>query len=298
MSGEGRGQDTPFDLAIEAFLHWGRVERAHSTNTLEAYHRDLRDLQRFLAANRVLDPERVTTAHLRDWIAHQVALGRARTTLARRRSSASGFFGFLVEDGLLDDDPTTDWQVATPGKRLPTSISEAQVDALLQAPDRTTRLGLRDAALLELLYATGLRVSELVNLQVDQLRDGWIVVRGKGGKDRIVPVGDRAAQAVRAWLDARAGDSPHLFPGRQGRPMTRQNAWLRVRDNAVKADIQGKVSPHVLRHAFATHLVAHGADLRAVQAMLGHSSLTTTEIYTHVARERLKHVHAAAHPRG
>lgn len=295
MTGQGRGV-TPFDHAIDAFLAWCRAERAFSPNTVSAYRRDLRDLQAFVLP--VDRPSEVERAHLDAWIQARLADGLARSTLARRRASAGSFFGFLVEDGVLETDPTVGWQVRGPRRTLPETISEAKVEALLAAPDRATAIGCRDAAMLELLYATGLRVSELVRLPKTALHDGWLVVRGKGGKERIVPIGDTADAALREWLERVPEASPWVFPTSRGRPMSRQNMWLRIRLYAESAGIPGKVSPHVLRHAFATHLVAHGADLRAVQAMLGHASISTTEIYTYVARERLRQVHAEAHPRG
>lgn len=294
-SGEGRGLE-PFDLAMDAFLAWCRSEQAFSQNTTDAYRRDLRDLQQFLLP--LNDPAQVQQAHLEDWLEQRRRDGLARSTLARRRASVGALFRFLVEDGVLATDPTEHWKVRSPKRGLPETLSEARVEALLRAPDRQTAIGRRDSAMLELLYATGLRVSELVSLPRTALHDGWLVVRGKGGKDRIVPIGDTAQQAVSIWLQDIPDDSPWVFPTRRGSPMTRQNMWQRIRLYARLADIPSKVSPHVLRHAFATHLVTHGADLRAVQAMLGHSSITTTEIYTHVARERLKQIHAATHPRG
>lgn len=294
--GEGRGVATPFDHALDAFLAWCRAEQAFSPHTVAAYRHDLRDLQGFLLP--ITDPALVARRHLEAWIDARIQDGLARSTLARRRASAGSFFRFLVEDDVLDVDPTENWKVSAPRRNLPDTISEAQVEALLRAPDRTTAIGRRDYAMLELLYATGLRVSELVSLPREALHDGWLIVRGKGGKERIVPIGDTATVALHRWLEHVEPHNPWVFPTRRGKPMSRQNMWLRIRQYAQQASIPGKLSPHVLRHAFATHLVTHGADLRAVQAMLGHASISTTEIYTHVARERLRQIHAASHPRG
>jgi integrase/recombinase XerD len=168
----------------------------------------------------------------------------------------------------------------------------------LAAPDKSQPLGLRDAAMIELLYATGLRVSELVGLRQDQWHDGWVIVTGKGGKDRLVPYGDQAKAIVERYLQSRTKPSSTLFLSIRGTAMTRQNFWARLKVYAKAAGVRRKVSPHTLRHAFATHLLDHGADLRAVQAMLGHADISTTEIYTHVARERLRHLHGEHHPRG
>ncbi len=296
---QGRGDAppiTPFDHALDAFLAWCRAERGFSVHTVDAYRRDLQDLQAFL---RPLDaPDQVTRTHLENWLQARHEQGLSRSTLARRRASAGSFFRFLVEDRVLEENPTEHWKVRGPLRPLPTTISEIQVEALLAAPDLTTAIGRRDRAMLELIYATGLRVSELISLRREALHDGWLEVRGKGGKERIVPIGDVAMAALVRWLHDVPTESGWIFPTRRGRPMSRQNMWLRIRRYAALADITGKLSPHVLRHAFATHLVTHGADLRAVQAMLGHSSITTTEIYTHVARERLRQIHSNTHPRG
>lgn len=288
------------DDAIEGFLWVARYERGLAENTCEAYHRDLQDLRGFLEARGKGDLAAVTTQDLSEWMLELRQRGLRASSLARHRTSARQLFAFAVKEGHLEDNPAATLRPPARSRPLPKTLSEAQVSGLLAAPDRETAVGMRDAAMLEVLYASGLRVSELVMLRHQQLHDGWVVVRGKGGKDRIVPLGDAAAAALRAHLERSpsARKSPWLFPTARGRPMTRQNFWQRVRKYAVAAGIHGKVSPHVVRHAFATHLVEHGADLRAVQAMLGHADLSTTEIYTHVARARLQQVHAAFHPRG
>ena len=288
------------DDAIEHFLWVARYQRGLAENTCEAYHRDLQALRSFLSDRGIEQAEEVGVEDLSAWALSLRERGLKPTTLARHRSSARQLMGFLVEEGHLEDNAAAALKSGARSRRLPVSLSEAQVEALLAAPDRATAVGMRDAAMLELLYASGLRVSEVVALRHEQLHDGWLVVRGKGDKDRIVPLGDQAAAVVQIHLSRspRARGGPWLFPTPRGAPMTRQNFWLRVRKYAVAAGIHGKVSPHVLRHAFATHLVEHGADLRAVQAMLGHADLTTTEIYTHVARARLQQVHAEFHPRG
>ena len=207
-------------------------------------------------------------------------------------------FQFLVDEGALNSNPAELIRAPKIPRKLPTTIDQEQVSAILSAPNRATALGLRDAAMLELLYATGLRVSELVNLRRDQWHDGWIVVTGKGGKDRLVPYGDQAGAVVTAYLNTRSDSLQPMFLTGRGTEMSRQNFWMRLRKYTTSAGVRGKVSPHTLRHAFATHLLMHGADLRSVQAMLGHSDISTTEIYTHVAKERLRKLHAKHHPRG
>lgn len=302
-AGDGAGErtlfDTPLDHAIEGFLAVCRVERGLADNTLEAYHRDLGSLRRFLVQRGVDRPDRVASADLAAWMVDLADRGLAASTRARHRVAMRRLFSFLVAERLLQDDPATIIDAPRTGRPLPAVLTEAQVTALLSAPDRSTWAGARDAAMLELLYATGLRVTELVRLPKSARHDGFLVVRGKGGKERLVPYGDQADAALDAWLRRREDqDSPWIFVSNRGRPMSRQNFWQRLRRYALVAGMRGKVSPHVLRHAFATHLLTHGADLRAVQAMLGHADISTTEIYTHIANERLRQLHAAHHPRG
>ncbi|RME23358.1 MAG: site-specific tyrosine recombinase XerD [Deltaproteobacteria bacterium] len=299
MTAAAGGTDTPIDHAIEGFLNVCRVERGLADNTLESYHRDLSDLRRFLVARGIRDPRQVESEHLSDWMLSLADRGLAASSRARHRVSMRRLFRYLLDEGIIEQDPAARIDAPTTRRPLPTVLSEAQVEAILAAPDRSTPLGLRDAAMIELLYATGLRVSELVGLPRRAVHDGWLVVQGKGGKERLVPYGDRAALALRAWLDSREDrENPWVFVTGRGRPMTRQNFWARLRRYAVQAGVRARVTPHVLRHAFATHLLTHGADLRAVQAMLGHADISTTEIYTHVANERLRQLHAAHHPRG
>jgi integrase/recombinase XerD len=296
-AGEGRGA-LPLDHAIEGFLGWCRVERGHSRNTLEAYAADLRGLRAALVEAGRHEPSAVRLEDLADWLAGLQGAGLSAASIARHRTSARRLFAWLVQEGLLEESPAARLSVQRKARRLPDTLSEAQVGALLAAPDRGTAVGLRDAVLIELLYATGLRVSELCGLRWEQLRDGWLVVRGKGGKDRLVPFGDAASSLLHVYRRSSKPVGHWVFPGRGGQPMTRQNAWLRLRVHARRAGVKGKLSPHTLRHAFATHLLEHGADLRAVQAMLGHADISTTEIYTHVARARLRAVHETHHPRG
>ena len=237
---------------------------------------------------------------------HLLDTGRGLRTAGRHRVTLRQLFRFLVEERLLEADPSALVESPRPGRKLPEVLGEPQVEALLAAPARDTPIGLRDAAMLEILYASGLRVSELVGLRRESLflDQGYLVIRGKGGKERLVPVGDVAAGTLLAYMaQARPAldpgcTSPWVFPSPRGGCLTRQAFWYRVKHYARLADVRGDVSPHTLRHSFATHLLAHGADLRAVQMMLGHADLSTTQIYTHVARERLKRIHEEYHPRG
>ena len=231
---------------------------------------------------------------------------KSARTSARRLSSLRRFFQYLAREGHINHDPSV--RIAAPriGRPLPKSLTEAEVEGLLDAPDTSTAIGLRDRAMLEVLYATGLRVSELVSLQLGQvnLRQGVVRVIGKGNKERLVPLGEEAVDWLEKFIRQgraellRGPPVATLFPSRRGRMMTRQTFWHALRRYAVQAGIAKALSPHVIRHAFATHLLNHGADLRVVQMLLGHSDISTTQIYTHVARERLKSLHAEHHPRG
>jgi integrase/recombinase XerD len=292
------------DDAIEGYEYHLRVERGRSRNTLLAYRADLRRFAAFLADRSVGDPRGITAEHLADHLVQLNRGGLGARSAARARSVIQGWMRFLVADGIVREDPTTVVDSPRFLAPLPEFLTGTEVEALLAAPDETT-LGVRDAAMLELMYATGLRVSELVGLprhQYDAV-EGLLRVRGKGDKERLVPVGDRARDLISRWLGVRplldpAGAAPELFVGRRGKGMTRQNFWERVVRHARAAGLRLPVYPHVLRHSFATHLLENGADLRAVQAMLGHAAITTTQIYTHVTRARLKAMHAAYHPRG
>jgi integrase/recombinase XerD len=284
--------------AVDGYLDWCRAERGLSENTLDAYSRDLLRLKAFLAADGIQTPGQVTHQSLAQWIVRLHKDGLSAPSIARHRVAMRQLFKFLVDEGLLESSPGELISAPRPPRRLPGTLNESEVTAILEAPDRSQPLGLRDAAMIELLYATGLRVSELVGLRQDQWHDGWVIVTGKGGKDRLVPYGDQAKAIVERYLQSRAKPSMSLFLSIRGTAMTRQNFWARLKVYAKAAGVRRNVSPHTLRHAFATHLLDHGADLRAVQAMLGHADISTTEIYTHVARERLRHLHGEHHPRG
>lgn len=304
----GQGGDTLHDRdaqLIERFADALWMERGLSANTLQAYQSDLRDCARWLHDGSA-DLLAARRDQLLGYLAAAVDAALHPRTSARRLSSLRQFYRWAVREQLVASDPSAQIDAPRLGRPLPKSLSEAEVERLLSAPDFGTAEGVRDRAMLEVLYATGLRVSELVGLQPDQLNLAHGVVRvvGKGGKERLVPLGDEAVE----WVDRFVGTArPELlsgrpcgalFPTRRGAGMTRQAFWYRIKKHAQSAGIRQALSPHTLRHAFATHLVNHGADLRVVQLLLGHSALSTTQIYTHVARERLRALHARHHPRG
>lgn len=292
--------------AIDAFLDAVWAEQGLSDNTLAAYRRDLEGFSRWLTA-RGATLASVGRADIQDYLSFRFQKRASNRTAARLLSSLRRFYGWRVREGGGRDDPSALVDAPKLGRSLPMSLSEAEVEALLDSPDTATVQGLRDRAMVELLYASGLRVSELVTLSLDQvnLRHGVVRVFGKGSKERIVPLGEEAgvwierylAEARPALLEGR-GTSPALFVTRRGGPMTRVAFWQLIRRHAERAGMATRLSPHTLRHAFATHLLNHGADLRAVQMLLGHANLSTTQIYTHVARTRLQELHARHHPRG
>ncbi|NWG30240.1 MAG: site-specific tyrosine recombinase XerD [Rhodocyclaceae bacterium] len=293
---------------IDTFVDQLWLSDGLAKNTLAAYRSDLALFAGWLAERQRTLVE-AQEADVDAWLAHLHARpGRARpTTLRRFQASLRRFYRWLLDQGRIDRDPLLNIQPPVVAERFPKTLSEPNVEALLNAPDVATPLGLRDRALLELLYATGLRVSELVGLKLFNLGLDDRVVRtfGKGGKERLVPLGEVAADWLARWLaegrpallKGRASD--HLFVTARGAGMTRQMAWTLIKKHAMTAGIpREKISPHVLRHAFATHLLNHGADLRVVQLLLGHADISTTQIYTHVARARLKELHTRHHPRG
>jgi integrase/recombinase XerD len=293
------------DAAIDAFLSHARVERGLADNSLAAYGRDLSALARSLAVQGVVDVVDVRDVHVLQHLVQLSKGGCGVRTQARHLTATRMFFRFLVKDRVLTVDPVAEIEMPRPTRRLPGFLDVAEVERLLAAPDPSTARGLRDRAMIETMYATGLRVTELVTLPADglDLERGFVLVRGKGSKERVVPLGQVATDAVIAYLaharpvflGARTHDA--LFLRQGGEPMTRQAFWKLLKGHAQTAGITKPLSPHKLRHSFATHLVENGADLRAVQAMLGHADLSTTEIYTHVNRERLRRLYGAHHPR-
>ncbi len=296
---------SPEAVLVDAFLDNLWMERGLSRNTLNAYRTDLLQLAVWLAGRGVTLAE-VGREHLLRHLAWRVEQGRQARSTARFLSSVRRFYRYLVREGRIGADPSARIDGPKLGRPLPKSLTESEVDTLLQAPDTADALGLRDRAMLEVLYACGLRVSELVTLRAGQvnLRQGVVRVSGKGGRERIVPLGEEAVEWMERFFAEgrpailRERPCEALFPTRRGAAMTRQGFWCVIRRHACRAGIRKPLSPHTLRHAFATHLLNHGADLRVVQLLLGHSDLSTTQIYTHVARERLKDLHAHHHPRG
>ncbi len=292
-------------VVVDRFIDMLWLEFGLSTNTLTAYRNDLQGFATWLAARHIT----LIGAHreqLLSYLADQVDAGARPRTTARLLSSLRRFYHYLVRESVILADPTAQIHAPKLARALPQSLTEEQVERLLLAPDANTALGQRDRAMLETLYASGLRVSELVSLTVSQvnLTAGVARVFGKGDKERIVPLGDEAVHWLTEYLaDGRRRllvrkTSDALFPTVRGGPMTRQAFWYNIKRYALTAGVPQNLSPHTLRHAFATHLLNHGADLRTVQVLLGHTSLSTTQIYTHVARERLKNLHARHHPRG
>jgi integrase/recombinase XerD len=281
------------------------MERGLSENTIGAYRADLVALSQRLGARNV-ELARASRADILEYIAWRVESGAKPRSTARQLSSFRRFYRYLLREALLAEDPTA--QIAMPkiGRSLPKSLTEEEVESLLGAPVIADPLGHRDRTMLEVLYATGLRVSELVNLKYNQINtnQGVIRIMGKGNRERLIPLGEEAVRWLTDFVRAPRAEilldrtTDYLFPTRRGDRMTRQAFWHIIKRYARKAAIDKELSPHTLRHAFATHLLNHGADLRVVQMLLGHSDLSTTQIYTHVARERMKEMHGTHHPRG
>jgi len=289
---------------IDLFLDALWMERGLSENTLQAYRTDLYSFAEWQVNRDRPELLETSAADLHAYLALQ-ARHSTRSTV-RRLSSLRRLFQYLAREGRIQIDPTVNVESPRLGRSLPKSLTESDVEALLQAPDISSRTGMRDRAMLEVLYATGLRVTELVSLRLDQLnlRQGVIRVIGKGNKERLVPLGEESVDWLNRYIrDVRPDffkgqPDATLFPSNRGTPQTRQTFWYAIKRYAITAGISKPLSPHVLRHAFATHLLNHGADLRVVQMLLGHSDISTTQIYTHVAKERLKDIHAKHHPRG
>jgi integrase/recombinase XerD len=296
---------SPIEPALDLFLSHLRVEKGLAANSVEAYGRDLRRYLDDLARAGVASWEAVGRAEVRAHLASLARRGISPRSQARALSVLRAFHRLLLRERLAQADPTDEVDSPRAGRRLPGVLSSGEVTRLLSAPDPSSPAGVRDRAMLELLYASGLRVSELVSLDLNQvdLESRVLRVRGKGSRERLVPVGGPAAQALRAWLSGararmlRGRSSRDLFVTRRGRRMTRQGFWKLLGRHARAAGIRRRFSPHTLRHAFATHLLAGGADLRAVQAMLGHADISTTQIYTHVDRSQVRRLYQRHHPR-
>lgn len=290
---------------LEQFINIIWLEKGLSKNTADSYRNDLNRLVQWLEPQSMTLLS-VTMEELQDYQAWLVEKDYKQTSRARMLSAIRALFQYMTREKLRSDDPSALLISPKLPKRLPKDLTEAQVEALLDAPDCNNPIELRDKAMLELLYATGLRVTELVSLTMENLslRQGVVRVIGKGSKERLVPIGENAVEWIETFLHEGRSDllggqtSDVIFPSRRARAMTRQTFWHRIKHYATIAGIDADaLSPHVLRHVFATHLLNHGADLRVVQMLLGHSDLSTTQIYTHVATERLKHIHKEHHPR-
>jgi integrase/recombinase XerD len=292
-----------FVTYLPIFLDYLAVEKGLARNSLSAYQTDLRHFGHWLK-DQGLELERVERIDIVRYFQALRSAGISARSVARALAAIRGMFRFLVTERHLKRDPTENLENPKLWTNLPKSLQPHEVEALLRAPDRSTPDGLRDAAMLELLYATGLRVSELIKVRIDELvmDAGFLRTIGKGSKERIVPFGDTARDVMVEFMETgrreldKFGD-PHIFLSRLGRPMTRQSFWMKIVRYAREAGIATHISPHVLRHSFATHLLENGADLRSVQMMLGHSDISTTQIYTHVSRARLQKMYESYHPR-
>ncbi|TEU03436.1 MAG: site-specific tyrosine recombinase XerD [Candidatus Aminicenantes bacterium] len=291
------------EAALKVFLDFLAVEKGLSPNTVLSYSRDVQKLFLFFQKEK-MPWLKAGEENLVRFIHHQSRAGLSPRSMARVISSLKSFYRFLVLDGILKKNPAVNLSSPKTWLALPKFLTVKEVESLLRQPDTEEIRGIRDKAMLEILYASGLRASELISLRTKDvnLGDGFLLCLGKGGKERLVPIGESAETAVRAYLEGTRTEllkqpSEFLFITQRGKPFTRQGFWKLLKGYARKAGLDTKISPHVLRHSFATHLLERGADLRSVQLMLGHSQITTTQIYTHVSRKRLRQVYDKFHPR-
>jgi integrase/recombinase XerD len=305
-SPDSETSSNPFSRLIDEYINFLTVEKGLSNQTLASYSADLDRFAAHLETNGIQDIGRADTETLLRHLIHLRESGLSPRSRARHLVSIRGFFRFLVQEHYLDQDPSQLVEFPKIGLHLPDALSTEEVDRLLSTPDTSTTTGARNSAMMELMYAAGLRVSELIHLKIYDvnLEAGFVRASGKGSRERVVPIGDRAQTAIeyyRSQIRPRmlsGNSSPTLFVARAGRPMSRQGFWKIIQQAALRADIVKTVTPHTLRHSFATHLIEGGADLRSVQLMLGHADISTTQIYTHITRDRLKQIHTACHPRG
>ncbi len=294
------------DTLIDQFLNYLLVEKGLSQKTLEAYSRDISKYRNFLAENKITAFSEEDTPFILKHLILLRELGLGARSRARHLVAIRGLYRFLHQEKILRRNPAKLIDLPKTSLKLPHVLSKDEIELLLEAPDTSKPLGVRDAAMLELLYAAGLRVSELINLKLQDinLEAGFVRIFGKGSKERIVPIGMHARKKINHYLNTarslrlKQTSSPYLFIARLGKPMTRQGFWKLLRRYAILAGLNKKITPHSLRHSFASHLLEGGADLRAVQIMLGHVDISTTQIYTHVTREHLKKLHKKFHPRG
>lgn len=296
----------PIDRALDELFMYLKVEKGLAPNTLEAYGRDLRRFADHLAQEGVSDVEGVEATHILSFMLRLHEEGLASRSVARHVVSIRVLFKYLMRNGRIQRDPTIHVESPRLWRRLPDTLSRAEVDRLLAQPGLDTVPGIRDSAMIELMYATGVRISELVGLELAQLNldHGYLLAFGKGRKERLVPMGRMAQERVRLYLEQsrpfldKGLGAKAVFLSRNGEGMSRQAFWKIIKKHALTAGIAKNITPHMMRHSFATHLLEGGADLRSVQEMLGHADISTTQIYTHVTRERLKEIHAKFHPRG
>jgi integrase/recombinase XerD len=290
---------------IDRFLTYLTAVKGLSKNTLESYGRDILKFAVFLEEKDITGIEQVGYNHILDFLTHLKEMGLRPKSISRALISIRQFFKFLLTEGFIDSDPAFFIRTPKIKRVLPEVLSIEDVEKLLSSPEESSPEGIRDKCMLEVLYATGIRVSELVELRLNDVNFelGYIIAYGKGSKERIVPIGDKAKNKLKEYLDIsrpkllKSRTSVNLFVTRLGKKMTRQGFWKIVKTYSKKSGITKKISPHTLRHSFATHLLERGADLRAIQIMLGHSDISTTQIYTHIERGRLKEVHKKYHPR-
>ncbi|MCG3089992.1 site-specific tyrosine recombinase XerD [Sporosarcina cyprini] len=292
-------------FALEDYLHFLRVERQLAKNTLVSYQRDLLDYILHLEGQGYESIEQIDRAVILLYLQKLKDLGKSTRTISRHISSIRSFHQFLVREKVSSHDPTVHLEMPKLEQKLPRVLSISEIDALINSPDSSKPLGKRDVALLELMYGTGMRVSELIGLNMEDLHlsMGFVRIFGKGSKERIVPLGSGAIRACQMYVEMARPEllkekkADALFLNMRGTRLTRQGCWKILKGHALEAGIQQELTPHILRHSFATHLIENGADLRAVQEMLGHSDISTTQIYTHVSRARLKDVYVKYHPR-
>jgi len=292
---------------VDAYLDFIAVEKGVSRNTLEAYGRDLNRFIVYLQEKEnVRDVHHITSDHVIAHIGDLRSQGLNSRSVNRAIAAIRGLFRYLLTEELIEENPVSDIVSGKELVHLPHTLTREEMDRLLEQPDEATLLGLRNRAMMEFMYATGIRVTELISMTLGQLnwQVGFVLVRGKGDKERIVPVGRSALNQLRQYLEKarpkllKGSRTDILFLNRSGKGLTRQGFWKIIRESALRAGIQKRIHPHVFRHSFATHLLEGGADLRSVQVMLGHADISTTQIYTHVTRERLKEIHRKYHPRG
>lgn len=298
-------RETTVTKLIGDYINYLSTERGLALNTLESYGRDLRQYEEFLERGKFATLESASRATIISYLLYLEKQGKATATIARRLAALKSFYQFLVRERLLEKDPTANLESPKLEKRLPRVLTIKEIELLLKQPDAVSSAGQRDRAMLELLYATGIRVSELVSLNLNDvnLEMGYVRCFGKGSKERIVPLGSLAQRSVGEYLGRGRADLVNddqeqaLFVNHHGRRLTRQGFWKIVKKYGADAKIEKDITPHTLRHSFATHLLENGADLRSVQEMLGHADISTTQIYTHITKGRLKEVYAKAHPR-